>query len=145
MAVKKYDYSALKLAYFKSDTDDLTAFFRGMTGAKRLSWGITQKTKGRVKEKQEYKEKILQKALEANAKKQAEALEIPIDILKKAKKNGLVGLINDLSSKDKKLSVSDRIKAVNAIKTELGEPTTISKNENLNKGTVLNEADFIQD
>ena len=119
MAVKKYDYNALKLEYFKSDIDELGAFFKTITGTKALSGAIKTKTKGRVKEKQAYKEKIVQKALEANAKKQAEALEIPVDILKKAKKNGIVGLINDLSNKDKKLSVSDRIKAVNAIKTEL--------------------------
>jgi hypothetical protein len=145
MPGKKYDYNALKLEYFKSDIDDFRAFIEQKLGKKALSGSMNAKTKGRAKEKQAYKDKILQRALEANAKKQAEALDIPVDILKKAKKNGIVGLINDLSNKDKKLSVSDRIKAVNAIKTELGEPTTISKNENLNKGVTLNEADFIQD
>ena len=143
MPKKTRDYNALKLEFFKSDIDEVKVFYEAKYGQRNGT--VNKNTRGRAKEKQAYKEKLLEKALEANAKKQAEALEIPIDILKKAKKNGIVGLINDLSNKDKKLSVSDRIKAVNAIKTELGEPTTISKNENLNKGITLNEADFIQD
>jgi hypothetical protein len=146
----KYDYNALKLEYFTSDIDNVRAFMEQKLGKKTLSGSLNKKVNGRPKEKAEYRQKILDKALEANAKKQAEQLEMPVETLKKAKYAAVAKVMKLLEkpkdgAKEVKLSVADMERVLKIIKTELGEPTTISKNENLNKGTVLNEADFIQD
>lgn len=138
MATKKYDWSNLKLEFFQSDFDDVKSFLSHFWVTFKWGGWIAKQTKWRAKEKQEYKEKILKKALEVNAEKQAKSLELDIEVLKKGKKNGLIQIVNKLSKKDKKwniieLSVSDLVKAINTIKVELWEPTSYNKNENLNK------------
>lgn len=140
----KYNWSELKLQYLQSERDDVTGFFQENLGIK-LTWWIREKIKWWAKEKQAYKEKIIQKALEESAKKKAKELQIPIETLQLWKKNALVGIMNDLTKKSDKLSISDKVKWLNALKTELWEPTTVSKNENINKNEPLNESDFIRD
>lgn len=140
----KYNWSELKLQYLQSERDDVTGFFQENLGIK-LTWWIREKIKWRSKEKQAYKEKIIKRALEENAKKKAKEIEVPIEALQVWKKNALVGIMNDLTKKSDKLSISDKVKWLNALKTELGEPTTVSKNENINKTEPLNEEDFIRD
>lgn len=144
MPKAKYDRADLKLKYFQSEIDDVKAFFKQLW-SNYLDWNTTKKTKWWSKEKQEYKQKIIEKALKDNLKKQAKELEIDIEVLKKWKKNALVWIINQLSKNSERMSMSDRVKWLNALKTELWEPTTVSKNENINKSEPLNESDFIRD
>lgn len=142
--VKKYDWAELKLEYFQSDIDDVSSFLI-QKGFKSLWWKYGVKTKWRSKEKQAYKEKIIKRALEENAKKKAKEIEVPIEALQVWKKNALVGIMNDLTKKSDKMSMSDKVKGLNALKTELWEPTTVSKNENINKSEPLDVNDFIRD
>lgn len=144
MPKAKYDRADLKLKYFQSEIDDVKAFFKQLW-SNYLDWNTTKKTKWWSKEKQEYKQKIIEKALKDNLKKQAKELEIDVEVLKKWKKNALVWIINQLSKNSERMSMSDRVKWLNALKTELWEPTTVSKNENINKTEPLNESDFIRD
>lgn len=129
MPKAKHNYPAIKMEFFQSDIDEVKVFIEGKYGKWRRSWTWAKQTTGWAKEKQQYKEKILAKALEKNALKQANELEVPVDTLKKAKKKAIIKIINYLN---KELNPSDMEKVVKMIKTELGEPTTYSKNENLN-------------
>lgn len=142
--VKKYDWAELKLEYFQSEIDDVSSFLI-QKGFKSLWWKYGVKTKWRNKEKQAYKQKIIEKALKKSAEKKAKELEVPIEALQLWKKNALVWIMNDLTKKSDKLSISDKVKWLNALKTELWEPTAVSKNENINKTEPLNEEDFIRD
>ena len=144
MPKAKYDRADLKLKYFQSEIDDVTSFL-SQVWVKTISWSYNKKVKWWSKEKQEYKQKILERALKENLKKQAKELEIDVETLMKWKKNALVGIMNDLTKNSEKLSMSDRVKGLNALKTELWEPTTVSKNENINRSEPLNESDFIND
>lgn len=144
MPKNKYNRAELKLQYFQSEIDDVTGFFQDGLGIK-LTWGIREKIKWWSKEKQEYKEKIVEKALKKTLEKKARELEIPIEVLQKWKKNALIGIMNQLTKNSERMSMSDRVKWLNALKTELWEPTTVSKNENINKTEPLNESDFIRD
>jgi hypothetical protein len=72
-------------------------------------------------------------------------LEIPIEILKKGKKNWIIGIIKDLSEKSEKLSMSDKVKGVNQLKIELWEPTSFSKTDTTLRGDPLDESLFIED
>jgi hypothetical protein len=144
MPKRKYDWTELKLQYFQSEIDDVKVFFQQLW-SKQLDWNMTNKTKWWAKEKQAYKEKIIKKALEENAKKRAKELQIPIETLQLWKKNALVWIMNDLTKKSDKMSMSDKVKWLNALKTELWEPTTVSKNENVNKNEPLDVNDFIRD
>ena len=143
MPKQKYDWSKIKLEFFKSDIDEVKGFFRGKYGV----WNTqtSRMTTGRSKEKQEYKNEILQEALRKNAEKQIQSLEIPIEILKKGKKNWIIGIIKDLSEKSEKLSMSDKVKGVNQLKIELWEPTSFSKTDTTLRGDPLDESLFIED
>ena len=142
--VKKYDWADLKLQFFQSESDDVTSFL-SKVWVKSIGWSYNKQVKWWAKEKQAYKEKIIKKALEENAKKRAKELQIPIETLQLWKKNALVWIMNDLTKKSDKMSMSDKVKWLNALKTELWEPTTVSKNENVNKNEPLDVNDFIRD
>lgn len=129
MPKAKHDYPALKMEFFQSDIDEVKVFIESKFGQWKWNWNFNKNTRWWTKEKQQYKDKILAKALEKNALKQANELEVPVDTLKKAKKKAIIKIINYLN---KELNPSDMEKVVKMIKTELGEPTTYSKNENLN-------------
>lgn len=144
MPKQKYDWSKIKLEFFQSDIDDVEGFLGDFLGIKN-SGNIRKNTKGRWKEKQEYKEKILQEALRKNAEKQIQSLEIPIEILKRGKKNWIIGIIKDLSEKSEHLSMSDKVKGVNQLKIELWEPTSFSKTDTTLRGDPLDESLFVED
>ena len=141
----KYDWAELKLEFFQSEIDVVDDFLKRKFGEKLARSSLKNKTKWWSKEKQAYKEKIIKKALEENAKKRAKELQIPIETLQLWKKNALVWIMNDLTKKSDKMSMSDKVKWLNALKTELWEPTTVSKNENINKNEPLDVNDFIRD
>lgn len=143
MASKKYDYSALKLEFFQSDTDEVRVFIKQRLGQDTANnKQLASKTKGRWKEKIEYKQKLVEKAIERNAEKQARQLEIPIDLLLKAKKVAIGKIMTLISSEW--ITMNDLAKWLEKIKTELWEPSSISKNDNTNITKVepqLNEDD----
>lgn len=140
----KYDWSAMKLEYFQSDIDDVSSFLI-QKGFKSLWWKYGVKTKWWAKEKQEYKQKIVEKALKKTLEKKARELEIPIEVLQKWKKNALIHIMNDLTKNGARMKMRDRVAGLNALKTELWEPTSVNKNENINKSEPLDVNDFIRD
>ena len=138
----KYDRQALKLEFFQSDIDEVERFFQDKFKTK-TDGSIRKNTKGRSKEKQEYKDKILQKALERRAKEEAKNLEIPVDKLMKAKK-AVIWLFmqkveKELLQKDPNINVKEFDKILKIIKTELGEPTNISKTDATIKAEPIDE------
>lgn len=138
----KYDRQALKLEFFQSDIDEVERFFQDKFKT-RTDGSIRKNTKGRSKEKQEYKDKILQKALERRAKEEAKNLEIPVDKLMKAKK-AVIWLFmqkveKELLQKEPNINVKEFDKILKIIKTELGEPTNISKTDATIKAEPIDE------
>lgn len=145
MAKQKYDWTTLKLEFFQSDIDEVKEFFQRKFNV--YNRNIQQNTRGWTKEKQEYKEKILEKALERRAKEEAKNLEIPMEQLKQAKKTTIQLLMKKLQEviETKNYNVKELEKILKMIKTELWEPTNISKNDNTVRGVALDESLFIQD
>ena len=144
MPKRKYDWSELKLQYFASEIDDVTSFL-SQVWIKTISWSYNKQVKWWAKEKEAWKQKIIEKALKRNLEKKAKSLEIPVEVLQKSKKNALIHIMNDLTKNGARMKMRDRVVWLNALKTELWEPTTVSKNENINKSEPLNESDFISD
>jgi len=145
MAKQKYDWKALKLEFFASDYDEVKDFIRNKLGI--YNRNAVQSTKWRAKDKQAYKQSIIDKALEERAKKDAKDLEIPLEELKKAKKAVLWLLIRKITAvikNEDEISVSEQERLLKMIKTELWEPTTISKNDTVLKWEPLDENLFIQ-
>ena len=141
MWVTKYDYSALKLEFFQSDYDEVQAFFEHKW-SKGTNWNILKNTKGRSKEKKERKDKIIEKALERKQNELAKKLEIPMEQLLESKKVTIQLTRKKLKyywdmkdSEIKNIDLSDLEKIYKITKTELWEPTSVSKNENTNKNT----------
>ena len=138
MKPTKYDWPALKLEFFESDHDELKAFFNEK-GVNYTSWNIARATRWRPKEKQERKEKIVEKALAKKQNELAKKLEIDVDDLLKAKKTVLELLKVKLNqyvqgiNEGKPINTRDLETIWRMTKTELWEPTTIAKNDNDNK------------
>lgn len=143
---QKYDRTALKLEFFQSDFDDVKTFFE-QTYSKNTANNkqLAVSTKWRAKEKQERKNKILEKALQKNAEKQAKELSVPLEDLMKWKKAVLQLLLHQVAKfvksnqedeKPKEIDVSDAEKILKMFKTELGEPATIWANYNMNANKV---------
>ena len=141
MRGKGYDRQALKLEFFQSDIDEVKSF---LTDKKVTYNSVSRKyTKWWYNEKQEYKNKILEKALEKRAKEEAKNLEIPVDKLMKAKK-AVIWLFmqkveKELLQKDPNINVKEFDKILKIIKTELGEPTNISKTDATIKAEPIDE------
>lgn len=142
----KYNRTALKLEFFQSDYDEVESYL-SQKWIKRNWWGIAKQTKGRAKEKQEYKNNILQKALEKKAKEEAKNLEVSVDQLKQAKKTVIWLLMRKLKEVIEwgDINVAEQEKILKMIKTELWEPTNISKTDATIKSNPLDESLFIQD
>lgn len=143
----KYDRPALKLEFFQSDIDDVKPFFeqrynKNTANNKQLA----NATKWRAKEKQERKAKVVEKALQKQAEKQANELQVPLEDLMKWKKAILSLLllqvskyVKDSKSEDwtlKDVDVSNAEKILRMFKTELWEPNTIWANYNMNANKV---------
>ena len=148
----KYDRQALKLEFFQSDIDEVYNFLAWKFGEKTVKWNLKNKVKGWSKEKQEYKDKVLQKALEKRAKEEAKSLEIPIDQLMKAKKAVISLFMNKLNKvlaqqktdENADFNVKEFEKILKVIKTELGEPTNISKTDATIKTEPIDESLLIK-
>ena len=143
---QKYDWKALKMEFFASEYEEAKGFIEDKLG--KWNWNIRDKTVGWSKEKQAYKQSIIDKALEERAKKDAKDLEIPLEELKKAKKAVLWLLIKKITKVIKEedvINVAEQEKLLKIIKTELWEPTNISKNDTTVRWEPLDESMFIQD
>lgn len=124
----KYDRPALKLEFFESDFEDVQTFFQQVYNKETANNGqIAIKTKGRAKEKQERKEKIVEKALAKRQSQLAKKMEISVDELLQAKRD-IVDLLkvkleeyfNDLDENGKsKINVKDLKTLREMTKTEL--------------------------
>ena len=101
-------------------------------------------TKGRGEEKQKRKDWIVEKALAKKQKELANKMEISFDDLLQAKKT-IIDLLQaklkqyakELESEDWEvyINMKDLEKIWKITKTELGEPTFVSKNENKDEFT----------
>ena len=136
MWVQKYDYSALKLEFFQSDYDEVSAFLTNKWLTSKIN---RTDTAGRSKDKKERKEKIVEKALERKQNELAKKLEIPMERLLESKKASIqlvrkkLQAIVEKSKKDWDVIDLKDIKTIREMsKTELWEPTTVSKNDNTN-------------
>lgn len=129
MAKQKYDRPALKLEFFQSPIDETKGFIEAKWMTNDAN--VRKHTNWRWKEKKARKEKMIQKALEEQARKEAKSLEIPVGTLMKAKKMALTKIIKMVAEKD--LDMQDIERGLKNIKTELGEPTNIWSNYNFNK------------
>lgn len=136
MWVQKYDYSALKLEFFESDYDEVSAFLTNKWLTSKIN---RTDTAGRSKDKKERKEKIVEKALERKQNELAKKLQIPMERLLEAKKTSIQLVRKKLQAIIKKTQEDwdlVDLKELETIwkmsKTELWEPTTVSKNENMN-------------
>lgn len=143
----KYDRPALKLEFIESEFNEVQPFFiqrYNKDTAKNRQIAVA--TKWRAKEKQELKAKIVEDAIQLNAKKQTKDLCVPLDELMKWKKTILQLLLLQVSKyvKDSKeedwtlhdVDVANAEKILRMFKTELGEPNTIWANYNLNANKV---------
>ena len=128
MPKQKYDYSALKLEFIKSDFDEIKSFITH----KWLKYSAERwrRTKWWAKEKLEYKNQIMEKALLKNAEKTANSLELPMEQLTIAKKNAVVKVIQKMMGND--LDMSDMERAIKILRTEMWLPNSYAKNENTN-------------
>lgn len=143
----KYDRPALKLEFFQSDIDDVQPFFiQNYNKDTAKNKQLANATKWRAKEKQERKAKVVEKALQKQAEKQANELQVPLEDLMKWKKAILSLLLlqvskyvkeskwEDWSQKDVDVWNAERI--LRMFKTELWEPNTIWANYNMNANKV---------
>lgn len=117
----KYDWVALKQEYMLSDELEVKAFIE----AKLSVWNgnCSKMTRGWVKEKQEYREDIMYKTLEqikdAEAAKNRKALIKLYEELRRRIEGGKVGEL-----------IYKELEAIwKILKTEIGEPTSITKTE----------------
>ena len=139
----KYDRPALKLEFFESE--HVEAFFKDKWKT-WTDWSTRKNTKWRAKEKQERKAKIIEKAIQKNAEKQAKELSIPLEELMKWKKAIIQLLLLQVSKyvrdskwedwEIKEIDVWNAEKILRMFKTELWEPATIWANYNMNANKV---------
>lgn len=157
MARQKYDWAKIKADFLASDIDEVKEFIGKIWG--RYNRNCSQATKGRAKEKKEMKERIIREAIEENIRKEVDSLEIPIWQLKAAKKTVLwlvMKKLNKIIEKEKKdeeneeinldnIDIKEQERMLRMIKTELWEPTSISKTDATIKWEPLDESLFIND
>jgi len=156
---KNIDYSKLKLDFFTSEYNEVKPFITETKGKRN---GNLQKiTKGRAKEKEDYKLAILNKTLEDNKEEMEERLKVRL----KKMDDLYIKLTNKLETKlEEDLTIKELYDLWKIIRVEKGLTTNITKDpENEAKiqeklegikinlinyrdeRTILNESDFIQD
>lgn len=135
---QKYDYASLKAEFMQSEFDEVKSFIVGKWLVYNSWW--QEKTAWWTKEKKTMKEKIAQRAIAKSIEKQATQLsaKIPIERLIRMKTDffDLIDQAIDWMQQKDNVDIEKVIKWLNAIKTELWEPTTVAKNENENKDKI---------
>lgn len=142
----KYDFASLKQEFFESDIDEVSNFLKEKYGDKLAkSNQIKNNTLGWSKEKKEYKQKIVDMAIEKSAKKSANDLTkaIPLERLIQMKLDffDLIEMAIERIPKARKMDMDQIVKGLNAIKTELGEPTKVTQNTNTNYNEDISDED----
>lgn len=137
---KKYDWQKIKLDFFLDEWDVVKEVVGRLLGGRKKCY--EKNTKWRADEKKKYKEMILKRALEENAEKEIQDLSVPLNFLMKAKKNALIKIALWINNST---DIWKLVKWLNSIKTELWEPTNISKNDTTIRRDPLDEDLFIQD
>lgn len=137
MARFKYDYAKLKAEFMQSDIDNIKSFLNSKWIGNKIN---ETKTTWWTEEKQQYKQRLAQRAIEKTLEKQATQLsaKIPIERLIRMKSDffDLIDQAIDWMQQKDNVDIEKVIKWLNAIKTELWEPTTVAKNENENKDKI---------
>ena len=140
MPKKKYNYPALKREFFESEHMELTAFLKEKMG--KYSSTVRDATIGWTREKEKYMESIERRALQIAKEKEARSLTLSKSKLVKIKKTALELMISKLNEflpktdKDgntiegRPVSMKDIKTIVGLAKTELWEPTNITKQFN---------------
>ncbi len=141
MARFKYDYASLKAEFMQSEIEDVRNFIKQrLNQDTTINKQLAIKTKWWTNEKKQYKQKLAQRAIEKTLEKQATQLsaKIPIERLIRMKTDffDLIDQAIDWMQQKDNVDIEKVIKWLNAIKTELWEPTTVAKNENENKDKI---------
>lgn len=127
MPKRKYDLVELKREYLSWNYESVNSFLIQKWLKTKINW---KDVKGRDKEKIKTKEKALNKAMKKAITKQANALEIPMNELMLSKKEAVSKVMQQVLEKD--LDIQDLERTIKILRTELGLPTSYSKNENMN-------------
>ncbi len=152
----KIDYNELKLKFFLSEEKEVKPFIEKNVG--KRNGNIQKQTKGRIKEKHDYKSEILSKALEDNKEEMEENTKTRLK--KMDELHNKITLKIEKKLEEENLSVSDLVNLRKIIRTEKGLTTNITKDPEIeakaeqlkiqiltykDPKTILNEADFIRD
>ena len=134
MQQTKFDYDALKKEYFDSEIDEIKSFWinKGLTYSSR----VRMQTKWWGQEKKAHKEKLFEEYKEKQRKEMLKKYEVPIEQLLESKL-ATIGLLRkklkffiDMQPEELgNMNMKELEKIRRMLKTELGEPTTIAKNE----------------
>lgn len=131
---RKFNWIELKKQYLAASVADIRQWWRSIGGERVVSErSLDRNTVGW---KEEYA-KIKQKGLERAIEKHVEQSSIPNEKLLRMKENLLIIIGNKIAKERETLSANDLKNLINVIKVELGEPTNISENTNLNKNVTL--------
>lgn len=146
MWVKKYDWIKLKSEFFEKERPSVREFIKQVLGEDTANnHRIWEQTKWRAEEKKELREKIQQKAMENMEKKLVKKYEPSVEEL-----NEMLRFIIQIAKK--KLNVLAKAEDPDTkqlrdvywmVKTERKEPSTISKNENIEKIDDSNPLDWV--
>ena len=133
MAKQKYDYAKLKQGFMQSDINNIKSYLDSLWIGNKIN---ETKTKWWTKEKRELKNKTTEKAIAKRIEKEADKLsaKIPLERLYRMKWD-FFDLIDQAilwMQQKENVDIEKVVKGLNTIKTELWEPTTVSKNENDN-------------
>lgn len=151
----KIDYSELKLKFFLSEEMEVKPFIENTLG--KRNGNIQKQTKGRGKEKEDYKKQILERTLEDNKEEMEERLKVRLKKMDEL----YIKLTKKLEKKlDEELTITEMFSIWKIIRTEKGLTTNITKDPQIeakaeqlkieilsykDPKTILNESDFIQD
>lgn len=138
---KNLDYNALKLDFFLSE-DDLKTFIKNNIG--KINWNITRKTAGWVKARDEYKQEILNKALEDNKTEVSKRLEAKLNKIDELYFKFINMLWEELERED--LTIAEYYTIRKILRTEKGLPVNITKEQEIKpEKSIFREEDFIND
>lgn len=129
MPIQKRNRNKLKQEFLETELDVSVSAFLVSKWVPNNSRSRLN-TKGRVKERKAVKEKVMNRAIERSITKQAKELEIPMNELTLAKKNAVAKVMQQILDKD--LDIKDLETSIKILRTEMGLPTSYSKNENTN-------------
>ena len=129
MPIQKRNRNKLKQEFLETELDVSVSAFLVSKWVPNNSRSRLN-TKGRVKERKEVKAKVMNRAIERSITKQAKELEIPMNELTLAKKNAVAKVMQQILDKD--LDIKDLETSIKILRTEMGLPTSYSKNENTN-------------